>query len=198
MAASLKLISLAHKANVRRIICAGTCLEYGEELNNWEKIPANATLRPIGRYAVSKAASFFYLNNFAIENNMELFYGRIFSAYGMGQYEKNLWPSLYSAAISEKDFEIKGSGIIRDFIEVEKVCLHLSQAIEREDIHPGEPLVVNIGTGEGLNIFDFAKSEWSRLKAKGKLFESKSDPKKIRIKRMVACTKGLNWSKNLK
>lgn len=191
VASSIKLITLAKEANVKRIICAGTCLEYGEELNNWDKIPPNAPLRPLGRYAVSKAASFSFLKAFAIENNIELFYGRIFSAYGEGQYTKNLWPSLYSAAISNKDFGIKDGDIIRDFIKVEKVCFHLLNAIKRKDIYPGEPLVVNIGSGEGIKIINFAKSEWIRLNAKGRLYEYNNPLNLPKIKRMVACTNGL-------
>ena len=191
VASAIKLITLAKEANVKRIICAGTCLEYGEELNNWDKIPSNAPLRPIGRYAVSKAACFSFLKAFAIENNIELFYGRIFSAYGEGQFAKNLWPSLYSAAISNKDFCIKDGKIIRDFIKVEKVCFHLMNAIIRKDINPGEPLVVNIGSGEGIKIIDFAKSEWIRLNAKGKLYERNNQSNIPKIKRMVACTNGL-------
>ena len=79
---SLRLIDLACKAGVKRFVAAGTCLEYGKEANNWEKIPANANLKPLCPYSKSKAKSFKLIYDFACKNKIELFYGRIFSAYG--------------------------------------------------------------------------------------------------------------------
>ena len=40
------------------------------------------------------------------ENNLELVYARIFSAYGEGQNSKNFYPSLKLAALNGKDFKI--------------------------------------------------------------------------------------------
>ena len=50
-----------------------------------------------------------------------MFYGRIFSAYGDGQYENNLWPSLKRAANSGEDFKMTNAEEIRDFIHVDEV-----------------------------------------------------------------------------
>ena len=101
----IKLIELAKNAGVRRFITSGTCMEYGNE-HNYERIPPNASLNPNNPYAASKAAGFQILNAFAREENIELFYGRIFTAFGEGQFKKNLWPSLKNAAYKGIDFEI--------------------------------------------------------------------------------------------
>ena len=134
-----------------------------------ELIPPNAPLRPISPYASSKAASFFLLNSFALNNPIELFYGRIFYAFGDGQFKHNFFPSLKNAANKGDDFKIQSPEKVLDFIPVEEVAKHLRIAVERSDIISKKPLVVNIGTGKGLKLGDFAKSKWKDFKGKGKL-----------------------------
>ena len=131
---SLRLIKLAYQSGVKRFIAAGTCLEYGKESDNWDFIPPNAKLKPLCPYSESKAKCFKLLRQFSIENNIEMFYGRIFSVYGEGQYEHNLWPSLISAANAGKDFKMTNAEEIRDFIHVDEVSKYLVNAIFRKDI----------------------------------------------------------------
>lgn len=189
---SLRLIKLAEKAGVKRFIATGTCLEYGKESDNWDYIPPDAKLKPLCPYSISKAKCFKLLNQFSIENNMEMFYGRIFSAYGEGQYEYNFWPSLIRAANSGKDFQMTKAEEIRDFIPVEDVAKYLVNAIIREDIKRGEPLVINIGSGYPTRLKDFARSEWGKLKAEGKIIFGALKNRNYTIKRMVAKIEGLN------
>ncbi len=189
---SLRLIQLAKKAGVKRFIAAGTCLEYGEESDNWDYIPPNAKLKPLCPYSRSKAKCFKLLNQYSIENNMEMIYGRIFSAYGDGQYEDNLWPSLKRAANSGEDFQMTKAEEIRDFIHVDEVTRYLVNSIFRNDIKKGEPLVINIGSGKPIKLKDFAQNEWNKLKAEGKLIFGALKKRKYTIKRMVANIEGLN------
>ena len=189
---SLRLIKLAYQSGVKRFIAAGTCLEYGEESDNWDYIPPNAKLKPLCPYSESKAKCFKLLRQFSIENNIEMFYGRIFSAYGEGQYENNLWPSLISAANSGKDFKMTNAEEIRDFIHVDEVSKYLVNAIFRKDIKRGEPLVINVGSGYPIKLKDFAQNEWCKLKAEGKLIFGALKNRKYTIKRMVANIEGLN------
>ena len=192
---SLRLIKLSNEAGVKRIIVTGTCLEYGEEANNWKKIPPDASLKPLCDYSKSKAKSFKLLFDFACKNKIELFYCRIFSAYGDGQYKKNFWPSLKKAAISGNDFPMTKGEQIRDFIQVEVVIKHLLIAISRSDLVSGNPLVVNIGSGFGQSLKDFALKEWVNLKAKGKILPGKLEGRNYEIKQMVANIESLNLRK---
>jgi len=189
---SLRLIKLAYQSGVKRFIAAGTCLEYGKESDNWDFIPPNAKLKPLCPYSESKAKCFKLLRQFSIENNIEMFYGRIFSAYGEGQYENNLWPSLISAANSGKDFKMTNAEEIRDFIHVDDVSKYLVNAIFRKDIKKGEPLVINVGSGYPIKLKDFAQNEWYKSKAEGKLVFGALKNRKYTIKRMVANIEGLN------
>ncbi len=194
---SLRLIQLAEKAGVKRFIATGTCLEYGKESDNWDYIPPNAKLKPLCAYSKSKAKCFKLLNQFSIENKIEMFYGRIFSAYGEGQYENNLWPSLVRAANSGKDFQMTKAEEIRDFIHVDEVTSYLVDAIFREDIKIGDPLVINIGSGYPIKLKDFAQNEWNKLKGEGKIIFGALKNRKYTIKRMVAKIECSNNTKSL-
>lgn len=189
---SLRLIQLAEQAGVKRFIAAGTCLEYGKESDNWNYIPPNAKLKPLCPYSRSKAKCFKLLSQFSIKHNIEMFYGRIFSAYGEGQYEHNLWPSLIRAANSGKDFHMTKAEEIRDFIHVDKVTKYFVNAIFREDIKIRKPLIINIGSGYPIKLKDFAQNEWDKLKPEGKIIFGALKNRKYTIKRMVANIEGLN------
>ncbi len=81
---------------------------------------------------------------------------------------------------------------IRDFIKVEQVADHLLNAIFREDIFVGKPLVVNIGSGRGQSLKEFAIKEWKNFGAKGKLLPGKLENRTNEIKKMVANIENLN------
>ncbi len=190
---SLRLIKLAKESGVKRFIAAGTCLEYGEESDKWDFIPPYAKLKPLCAYSKSKAKSFKLLNEYSIKNNIELFYGRIFSAYGEGQYEYNFWPLLRKAAISGKDFKMTKGEEIRDYLHVKNVANYFANAIFRNDINVGKPIIVNIGSGHPIKLKDFAQNEWERLKAKGEIHVGALKNRNYSIKRMVANIENLNY-----
>lgn len=179
-------LDLAIQSGVRRFVGAGTCFEYGSEADLWDRIPPSAALRPSSTYAASKAAGFLMLNANAIGTPIEFFYGRIFSAYGEGQYSANLWPSLREAALSGADFPMTSGFQVRDFIPVQLVARHLRIAAERQDLKPGRPLVVNIGSGHGLRVIDFAQEQWQTLDATGSLIPGAIKDRSGQITRLVA------------
>lgn len=166
---SAHLIAVAHEADVPRLVVAGTCHEYGGSAKLYDAIPCNAPLEPLSLYAASKAAAFQLLVTYARVHRLELFYGRIFSAYGEGQFEGNFWPSLRDAALTGHDFPMTMGQQIRDFIPVENVAHQLLAACFREDLRRAEPLVANIGSGQPLTLLEFAQREWKRFGARGQL-----------------------------
>ena len=86
---------------------------------------------------------------------------------------------------------------IRDFIKVEKVANHFVNAIFRTDINFYSPLVVNIGSGNGIKLRDFANNEWEKFNASGKLIIGGLKSRKDEISRMVADTKDLKFVKKI-
>jgi UDP-glucose 4-epimerase len=166
---SVELVATAREAGIRRFVVAGTCHEYGVSAQHYEAIPVEAPLEPNNLYGASKAAAYQLLAAYARVQKLELFYGRIFSAYGEGQYEGNFWPSLRQAALSGEDFPMTSGSQVRDFMPVEDVAAALLVACQRPDLRAGEPCVENIGTGRPRKLLDFAEQEWKRFGAKGRL-----------------------------
>jgi len=163
------LIEAAAKANIRRIVIAGSFSEYGRSAQLYDRIPPNAPLLPTNSYAASKAACFMVSYATAIQSNIELCYLRIFSAFGIGQSDGNFWPSLRKAALSGEDFYMTGGEQIRDFIPVEVVALEFLNALICKDESTEYPLVSNVGSGRPVMMRDFAKYWWDYFKASGSL-----------------------------
>jgi UDP-glucose 4-epimerase len=191
VAGSIRLFELASECGVRRCVVAGTSHEYGNSARRYDAIPPDAPLEPISAYGASKAAAFQLLRPFSIEQGIELFYGRIFTAYGEGQFSGNFWPSLRRAALAGADFAMTSGRNVSDFIHVAAVASHLLKACTRPDISVGVPLVTNIGSGIGTTLLAFAEAEWERLGATGKLLSSSLPDRPNLIERCVPDLRGL-------
>jgi UDP-glucose 4-epimerase len=188
---SIRLLESASVAGIRRCVFVGTCHEYGNSALRYKAIPPDAPLEPLNEYGASKAACYQLTRTFASIHELEFFYGRIFFAYGEGQYSHNFWPSLQRAAILGEDLRMTSGRQIGDFIPAETVAVHLLAACTRSDIIPGSPYVVNIGTGIPQSLLAFAEAEWKRLAAKSSLVPSSIPDRKDQIYHMVPDIKGL-------
>jgi nucleoside-diphosphate-sugar epimerase len=166
----LDLLEKAHEAGVTRFVLAGSFAEYGISSEKYDYIPPEAPLLPTSSYASSKAAGFIAANTFAIENQIELCYLRIFTAYGEGQYINNFWPSLRAAALNGSDFLMTPGGQVRDFIPVNSVAKALLYSVEKGGtVQKGKPFVENVGTGHPETMLEFAENCWSEWGAKGRI-----------------------------
>lgn len=191
VAGSIRLMELAVEAGVRRWVVAGSSHEYGNAAIRHRTIPPDASLEPLTPYGASKAAAFQLLHAFAIAQQKELVYCRIFSAYGEGQFAGNFWPSLRRAALAGDDFLMTSGQQVTDFIPVAEVAGHLLAACGRPDVLPGTPLVVNVGSGVETNLLTFAQAEWARLRATGRLRPGMLPDRPDQIERYVPDLVGL-------
>jgi nucleoside-diphosphate-sugar epimerase len=166
---SLDLLVKTHKSGVKRFIASGSYAEYGAAGLRFDPIPVDAPLEPTDPYASSKAACSIALNSYARANGLELYYGRIFSAYGEGQYPQNFWPQLKHAAFAGEDFKMTPGGQIRDFIPVQQVAEQFLEACAREDVTAGLPMVRNIASGQPVSLIEFARRWWQEWAATGDL-----------------------------
>jgi nucleoside-diphosphate-sugar epimerase len=191
VAGSLRVLERAAQAGVRRCVVVGTSHEYGNAARRYAAIPPEAPLEPLSPYGASKAAAFQLLRAFAIAQGLELFYGRLFSAYGEGQFEGNFWPSLRRAALAGDDFPMTSGRQVSDFIPVAEAAGHLLAACSRPDVTAGVPLVVNIGSGAATSLLAFAQAEWERLGATGRLLPASLPDRPDQIERYVPELRGL-------
>lgn len=186
-----KLIQMAAESQVKRFIAIGTSHEYGSSAEGYTKIPPNAPLKPINTYSASKAAAFHMMRSLAIEAKIEFFYGRIFTAYGEGQFARNFWPSLRDAALKGDDFPMTSGKQITDFVPVEQVASQILHACTRNDLKKGIPFVLNIGSGKARSLLEFAESEWIRLEARGRLLPKSLPDRANQVYRLVPDLQGL-------
>jgi nucleoside-diphosphate-sugar epimerase len=169
VSSSQKLFELAVGCGIRRWVVAGTFAEYGRSGERYELIPDHAPLEPTFPYAATKAAFFQIISAMAVQNSASLAYLRLFSVYGPGQHEDNLWPSLQKAALSGKDFLMTPGEQIRDFIPVKDVVAAILYSVHRTDITPGIPFVRNLGSGTPTTLIDFATRWWKEFGATGRI-----------------------------
>lgn len=166
---TLSLLRNAAEAGVKRVLIAGSFFEYGLSANKYKYIPVTAPLLPINSYGSSKAIAFEKAYTFCLDAKIPLFYNRIFSAYGEGQYYKNLFPSLKNAANIDEDFIILNPNYERDFIEVKQVVKMFIDDLKIDITDDFKPSIKNICTGKGTSIYEFSNYWWKTWKAKGEL-----------------------------
>lgn len=166
---TLRLAEISDSSGIGRFIAAGSYAEYGKSGLRYDFIPVDAPLEPTDPYAASKAAASVALSAFANGVDMKLLYGRIFSAYGEGQFEGNLWPSLKKAALSGDDFRMTAGGQIRDFIDVREVASWFVDALSRPLEQNRAILFENVASGNPVSLVDFCSRWWGEFRASGKL-----------------------------
>ena len=164
--AALRLAQLAAEAGVSRFIQSGTCMEYGRGGEQYEAIPADAPLEPIGPYAASKAAASLGLLAWARGGVMGLVLLRPFHLWGEGQYEGNLYPQLLKAAQNGEDFAMTSGTQVRDFYAVDRAAQDFVRALH---VSVDRPVVRNLGSGVPIQVREFAAERWQALGARGKL-----------------------------
>ena len=181
---TLSICQLANKLGCR-VICSGTFAEYGLSANNYSHIPPGAPLQPTFPYAASKAAASTLAISYALSEGIELAYLRIFNAFGLGQHESNLWPSLRLAAISGCDFPLSPGLQIRDFIPISSVVRQMYFISLLSTNNFVQPMVVNIASGCSTSVLDFCKYWWSYFEAKGSLLPNHFQYRSNEVMRFV-------------
>lgn len=165
---TLAMCRLAQKLKAN-IVIAGSFAEYGKSGLRYNEIPVDAPLEPTFPYAVSKAAGCQLALGFARSEGIGVAYLRVFNAFGFGQHDSNLWPSLIKAAKLGQDFEMTEGQQVRDFIPVEDVANQFVNAATQLEMREGSPFVSNVGSGKPITVREFSEYWWKRCNAKGRL-----------------------------
>ncbi len=186
----LNLLNSALDAGIKKFIIIGSCFEYGNSCNRYEKIPSNAPLEPISSYPASKAAASIAFLQWAIENKISMSLLRVFQIYGEGEQSTRLYPSLIKAAKAGDNFPLTKGEQIRDFMDVKYLSKELLREVEL--IFNVKNLFIksqNIGTDSPQKLMHFSKNIWQKYKAKGELLFGEKPYRKDEIMRIVPCLK---------
>jgi nucleoside-diphosphate-sugar epimerase len=165
----LQMLKNCIQSGINKMVIIGTALEYGLSASQYNKIPVSAPLEPVGAYASSKSAFFMAAHGIAVECNIKLVYLRVFSVFGEGQFEENLWPSIKKAALSGDDFPMTKGEQVRDFIHIDELIKIIINELDFSKVKPGIPVVKNIGSGNSQTVLQFSEYWWDQFHATGKL-----------------------------
>jgi nucleoside-diphosphate-sugar epimerase len=157
--ATLRLISAARQAGVRRIVCVGTCMEYD---SSSASVCSEATteIKPATLYAISKDGTRRVAEEFSTASGMEFAWGRLFFLFGPREVPTRLVSSISLNLLSGRPAPISSGRQVRDFIDVRDAGEALA-ALAISNVSGA----VNIGSGIPLQIADLA--EKIRLAAGG-------------------------------
>ncbi len=144
--ASYRFIKSMVQAGVPKIVCAGTCFEYGIQSG---RLCENALPRPSNAYSVAKDMLRRSLELLKGDWRYDLTWVRLFYLYGPGQNPNALIPQLDHAIESgAKSFEMSGGEQLRDYLPVEQAAAYLADLA----LHQGDDGIVNCCSGRPISI----------------------------------------------
>lgn len=164
--ASLKLFESFAAAGGRRVVAAGTCVEYAPE-GDAPCSEASTPLAPTTLYGACKHATHVALEAFARQASLSAAWGRLFFPYGPGEPPGRLVPSVARALLAGEPALCTHGRQVRDFIHVEDAAtafvallgsgaegavnvgsgqpVALREVVERVAAHTGRPDLVRLG-----------------------------------------------------
>ena len=176
-----RLIESFFFKGLKNFLIIGSCFEYGSSGNKQLLVSPSTELEPIGYHSISKAMGYFECKEFALSKEVNVTYARLFQVYGKGENSSRLYPSLISAGLKGEDFKMSSGNQIRDFTHVNDVV----KALVNEINLLSNWQVINICSGIGTTVKEFANFHWSNINAKGKLIFGKISTKDEKLMRLV-------------
>lgn len=154
---SYRMLKSFITAGYRRILVAGTCLEYGMQCGG---IPVSIDAKPHISYAFAKNSLRQALSFLKNEYEFSLQWARLFYVVGGGQNPRSLLPMLEAAAqAGETSFAMSGGEQLRDFISIKEAARQLSMLAESNDLEG----IFNVCTGKPQSVRRFVEDRIREL-----------------------------------
>lgn len=144
--ASLKLFEAFAASGGRRVVAAGTCVEYAPEAD----VPcseASTLLAPTTLYGACKHATHVVLEAFARQTEISHAWGRLFFPYGPGEPPGRLVPSVARALLAGEPALCTHGQQVRDFLHVEDAATAFVALLDS-----GVEGAVNVGSGRPVAL----------------------------------------------
>jgi nucleoside-diphosphate-sugar epimerase len=143
--ASLRLMREFAEAGGKRAVFAGTCFEYDPTHGVCSE--AVTPLRPSSLYGQCKAALESMTLAAAAELSVSVAWGRVFFAYGPGEHELRLVPSVIRRLLAGEPAPVSHGGQVRDYIYAADVGSAFATLVDSGVEGP-----LNIGSGEPVTL----------------------------------------------
>jgi dTDP-6-deoxy-L-talose 4-dehydrogenase (NAD+) len=146
LAADARFLKAAAAAGLRRVVIAGTCLEYGLREGRLSETGATAPTLP---YPIAKDALRRWLEAAAPALGLDVAWARLFYMHGPGQNPRSLLAQLDAAIDSgAARFPMSGGEQLRDYLPVETVAGRLVALA----LTPSARGVFNLGSGAPISV----------------------------------------------
>ena len=146
---TLQMAKGAAKANVRRFIGIGTCLEY--DLTGG-MLSIETPLRPLTPYAGAKAAAFLALSQCLPIQGVEFAWCRLFYLHGEGEVSRRLVPYLRFKLAAGEPAVLTNGNQIRDFLDAREAGRMIAETALGHEQGP-----VNICSGTPITVRQLAE-----------------------------------------
>jgi dTDP-6-deoxy-L-talose 4-dehydrogenase (NAD+) len=144
---SLKLLMMLAEIGCKKILCTGSCWEYGQKSG---MLNEDSSVKPSNVFTAAKHSLYLMGREIAQENAMNFIWTRLFYVYGPGQKSHSLIPHIITAIQSGKQPNIKTPHSRNDFVYVGDVARAISLLVTKDTAHD----VYNIGSGYSTEILD--------------------------------------------
>ncbi len=186
----LVLLETASAAGVRRVVLAGSCLEYTGHGRLPDAPAAVAALcdessptEPPEPYGATKAAGGLLQRTRARELGLRTWYLRLASMYGPDDDSAKFLPAAIHAAVTGTPFEMTGGDQVREWLHVEDGVAALLAAAAADPPEPATTL--NVGTGEGISLRELVGEVFAVARADPSLVRAGARPYRGEVHRLV-------------
>ena len=187
---SRQLFEEALKVGVRHLAASGTCIEYAPSEDPLSE--DHSRLEPALAYSVAKNATREIMQKLAVDAGALWTWFRIFYAYGEGEHQDRLSVSIVRKLASDQAVELRTPDSVNDYLYVDDVASAMLCAIEKSLEGP-----VNVGSGTGIKIIDFARQAARVLNVSPDLIQKASpathDPFPTTVAD-IAKLRGIGWT----
>jgi dTDP-6-deoxy-L-talose 4-dehydrogenase (NAD+) len=144
LAMTARLSRVLYESGCRRIVGAGTCIEYGlQDRPMHEGDP----VEPRTLYAASKRAAYLALDALARQTTRELVWARIFHLHGPGDAEVRLIPAVVRRLANGEPIDLSDGLQLRDHLHVADAGRAIAALAEGEVLGP-----VNVCSGDPVTL----------------------------------------------
>lgn len=183
---ALNVQQACEQAGVKRFVHLGSCFEYGSHDSDIEE---TFELRPTTDYARTKAEASQWLLQQAAALKTSTIVLRPFGVWGPGEKAHRLVPQILSAARTGKPVPLTHGRQIRDFSFAGDMAGDIVALSQCHGLSNG---VVNVGSGVGISVIDFARQVAKVLGAEDLLRPGELPSREGEMNRLVSSTRKLS------
>jgi nucleoside-diphosphate-sugar epimerase len=151
--ATLALARHAARIGVRRFVGVGSCAEYDWSDGGAADRAEGDQVLPDTLYGKAKLAAATLLEAFCAGAGISFAWARLFHLYGPGEPSARFVPSIIRPLAAGRPARVRHGQLVRDLMRVEDAGAALAALVAG-----GLAGVVNIGSGQGVALGDFARA----------------------------------------